>query len=155
MPVVVQVSTTTGVFKSQSRRWARCVNTVTWPEVQFCAVSPTLQHLAPHLQLLHHNGAQRSWHQAVLCDVQVLRRYLLFSRALVAVPLAAVQGLQPHQLDDQAVAVFAAKALSQQPWHRCAGRRNHQQASFLTASASRRHLRATSCQPVHKPMQAV
>jgi hypothetical protein len=52
-------------------------------------------------------------------QMQVLRRYLLFSRALVAVPLAAVQGLKPHQLDDQAVAVFAAKALSEQPWHRC------------------------------------
>jgi hypothetical protein len=50
--------------------------------------------------------------------MQVLRRYLLFSRALVAVPLAAVQGLKPHQLDDQAVAVLAAKSLSQQPWHR-------------------------------------
>lgn len=53
--------------------------------------------------------------------VQVLRRYLLFSRALVAVPLAAVQGLKPHQLDDQAVAVLAAKSLSQQPWHRWGG----------------------------------
>lgn len=51
--------------------------------------------------------------------VQVLRRHLLFSRALTAVPLGAVEGVPPHRLDDQAVAVVAAKALQSRPWHTC------------------------------------
>lgn len=72
------------------------------------------QHLLVHLPEVAVVGSKESAWDAM----QVLRRYLLFSRALVAVPLAAVQGLKPHQLDDQAVAVLAAKSLSQQPWHR-------------------------------------
>lgn len=69
-----------GLMRSRARRWARCVDEATWPEV--------------------------------------LRRYLLASRATLPQPSAADLSADSALADDDVAAVCAAEFLADRPFYR-------------------------------------